>query len=52
MKLLLSHPSLTALTLNQKEKNFGATPVMFAVMFELELERQADNIYAALQSQH
>jgi len=31
LKLLHSHPSLTALTLNQKDKNFGATPVMWAV---------------------
>jgi len=31
LKLLLSHPSLTALTLNQKEKKKGATPVMLAV---------------------
>jgi len=31
LKLLLSHPSLTALTLNQKNKCFGETPVMVAV---------------------
>jgi len=31
LKLLLSHPNLTALTLNQKDKRFGATPVMWAV---------------------
>ena len=33
LKLLLSHPSLTALTLNQKMEWNGATPVMFAVMW-------------------
>ena len=32
LKLLLSHPNLTALTLNQKEKWYGATPVMLAVI--------------------
>ena len=32
LKLLLSHPSLTALTLNQKNKWDGATPVMLAVI--------------------
>jgi len=31
LKLLLSHPSLTALTLNQKGKRYGVTPVMLAV---------------------
>ena len=31
LKLLLSHPSLTALTLNQKENYHGRTPVMRAV---------------------
>ena len=31
LKLVLSHPGLTALTLNQKQKN-GATPVMIAAM--------------------
>ena len=31
LKLLLSHPNLTALTLNQKDKRYGATPVMWAV---------------------
>ena len=33
LKLLLSHPSLTALTLNQKDEWYGATPVMWAVMW-------------------
>ena len=32
LKLLLSHPSLTALTLNQKDEWYGATPVMWAVI--------------------
>ena len=32
LKLLLSHPSLTALTLNQKDTRYGFTPVMLAVM--------------------
>ena len=32
LKLLLSHPSLTALTLNQKDKEHGITPVMLAVI--------------------
>ena len=32
LKLLLSHPSLTALTLNQKNKDRGVTPVMLAVL--------------------
>jgi len=32
LKLLLSHPSLTALTLNQKNEWYGATPVMWAVI--------------------
>ena len=31
LKLLLSHPSLTALTLNQKDNDYGYTPVMWAV---------------------
>merc|ERR1712037_501238 len=31
LKLLLSHPSLTALTLNQKDNDNGDTPVKFAV---------------------
>jgi len=31
LKLLLSHPSLTALTLNKKGERYGATPVMLAV---------------------
>jgi len=31
LKLLLSHPNLTALTLNQKENENGGTPVMWAV---------------------
>ena len=31
LKLLLSHPSLTALTLNQKDNDYGYTPVMLAV---------------------
>merc|ERR1711953_1447905 len=31
LKLLLSHPNLTALTLNQKDKRFGNTPAMQAV---------------------
>ena len=30
LKLLLSHPSLTAVTLNQKDKYIGATPLMWA----------------------
>ena len=30
LKLLLSHPSLTALTLNQKDNDYGYTPVMLA----------------------
>merc|ERR1711953_1046341 len=34
LKLLLSHPSLTALTLNQKDKCYGATPVMWAVNYD------------------
>merc|ERR1712130_213942 len=38
MKLLLSHPSLTALTLNQKDKEYGDTPVNMAVRYHsLEL---------------
>ena len=32
LKLLLSHPGLTSLTLNQKQKKNGATPVMVAAM--------------------
>jgi len=32
LKLLLSHPGLSALTLNQKQKKNGATPVMIAAM--------------------
>jgi len=40
LKLLLSHPSLTALTLNQKEKKKGATPVMLAVKYN-SLEARA-----------
>ena len=31
LKQLLSHPSLTALTLNQKDKDMGVTPVMLAL---------------------
>jgi len=31
LKLLLSHPSLTSLTLNQRERLYGDTPVMLAV---------------------
>ena len=31
MKLLLGHPSMTALTLNQKAKYYDQTPVMQAV---------------------
>ena len=31
LKLLLSHPSLTTLTLNQKEKLYGDTPLMLAM---------------------
>ena len=31
LKLLLSHPSLTTLTLNQRERLYGDTPVMLAV---------------------
>ena len=31
LKLLLDHTSLTALTLNQKDKCYGATPVMWAL---------------------
>ena len=31
LKLVLSHPSLTALTLNQKDNDNGYTPVMLAV---------------------
>ena len=34
LKLVLSHPSLTALTLNQKDKKKGATPVMWAVKWD------------------
>jgi len=33
LNLMLSHPSLTAFTLNQKENLFGATPVMWATMY-------------------
>ena len=33
LKLLLNHPNLTALTLNQKDKENGATPVMDTVMY-------------------
>ena len=32
LKLLLSHPSLAALTLNHKDKDYGATPVMLTVL--------------------
>ena len=32
LKLLLGHPRLTALTLNKKDKVYGVTPVMQAVM--------------------
>ena len=32
LKLLLGHPNLTTLTLNQKDKKYGATPVMLAVI--------------------
>ena len=32
LNLLLSHPNLTALTLNMKDNYFGNTPVMRAVM--------------------
>ena len=31
LKLLLSHPSLTSLTLNRKDNENGDTPVMWAV---------------------
>ena len=31
LKLLLSHPSLTSLTLNEKDNDNGDTPVMLAV---------------------
>jgi len=31
LKLVLSHPSLTALTLNQKDNHYGCSPVMLAV---------------------
>ena len=34
LKLLLSHPSLTSLTLNQRDKYYGATPVMLAVEWD------------------
>ena len=34
LNLLLSHPSLTAFTLNQRENMFGATPVMWATMYD------------------
>merc|ERR1712130_621812 len=34
LKLLLSHPSLTALTLNQNDKDEGDTPVMLAVKYD------------------
>ena len=46
LKLLLSHPSLTALTLNQKMEWNGATPVMFAVMWNRleQLELLAEDL--------
>merc|ERR1711971_672766 len=34
LKLLLSHPNLTALTLNQKDKSEGETPAMLATRME------------------
>ena len=43
LKLLLSHPSLTALTLNQKDKDNGETPVMLAARLKrpvIESEKQ------------
>ena len=40
LKLLLSHPSLTALTLNKKDKD-GVTPVMWAAMQMNRLESLA-----------
>jgi len=40
LKLLLSHPSLTALTLNQKDKHYGETPAMLATRMERCSSRQ------------
>jgi len=40
LKLLLSHPSLTSLTLNQKDKYEGETPVMLATRMERCSSRQ------------
>merc|ERR1711936_760639 len=34
LELLLNHPGLTALTLNQKDKKHGDTPVMRAVKWD------------------
>ena len=33
LKLVLSHPSLTSLTLNMKDNDYGDTPVMLAVVW-------------------
>merc|ERR1712037_991273 len=40
LKLLLSPPSLTALTLNQKDKHYGETPAMLATRMERCSSRQ------------
>jgi len=40
LKLLLSHPSLTALTLNMKDKHYGETPVMLAMKLKGYRSRQ------------